>query len=203
MTVVVPHVPLPVDQTDVRYAHGPDSSRQAGVPAGETTEVVWDHSDAYPGTTRKLWVHVPVGCGLDEPAGLLVFQDGWWNLDPTGEVRAGVVLDNLVHRGEIPPTIGLFVDPGVFPEAVHPRNRNAEYDAFDDRYVEFLLTEIVPQVSGRHRLSDDPSHWAVCGGSSGGNCAFTAAWLRPDRFGNALCLLSSFAQMPAATLTPG
>ncbi|HEU4675181.1 MAG TPA: alpha/beta hydrolase-fold protein [Motilibacteraceae bacterium] len=203
MSVLVPHVALPVDQTDVRYAHGPDSFRQHGVPTGETTEFVWDRSDVYPGTTRKVWVHVPAGCGVEEPAGLMVFQDGWWNLDPAGEVRAGVVLDNLVHRGDIPPTIGVFVDPGVFPDAEQPKNRNTEYDAFDDRYVGFLLTEIVPQVRAAHRLCDDPSRWVVCGGSSGGNCAFTAAWLRPDRFGNALCFLSSFAQMPGGNPCPG
>lgn len=198
----VPYQPLPVDQTDVRYAHGPDSCRKDGVPAGETTELVWDSSEVYPGTHRRFWVHVPAGCGVEEPAGLLVFQDGWWNLDPEGEVRAGVVLDNLVHAGDVPPTIGVFVDPGVFPGAENPKNRNTEYDAFDDRYVRFLLTEIVPQVSARVAICDDPARWAVCGGSSGGNCAFTAAWLRPDRFGNALCFLSSFAQMPGGNPYP-
>lgn len=198
----MPHQPLPVDQTDVRYSHGPDSFPQDGVPPGDTLEVAWDRSEIYPGTHRKLWVHVPAGCGGGEPAGLLVFQDGWWNLDPQGEVRAGVVLDNLVHAGDIPPTVGVFVDPGIFPHAENPKNRNNEYDAFDDRYVEFLLTEIVPQVSAQVAISDDPARWAICGGSSGGNCAFTAAWLRPDRFGNALCFLSSFAQMPGGNPYP-
>ncbi|MCZ9340401.1 alpha/beta hydrolase-fold protein, partial [Streptomyces sp. TRM76130] len=131
-----------------------------------------------------------------EPASLMVFQDGWWYLDPAGEGRGAVVLDNLVHRGDIPVTIGVFVDPGVFPDAENPKNRNHEYDAFDDRYVTFLLAEIIPRVAERYTIARSPERWGICGGSSGGNCAFTAAWLRPDRFRRVIGYLSSFAQMP-------
>ncbi|MGQ4363387.1 alpha/beta hydrolase [Streptomyces sp. SAS_272] len=131
-----------------------------------------------------------------EPASLMVFQDGWWYLDPDGQVRGAIVLDNLIHRGEIPVTIGVFVDPGVLENADRSKNRNAEYDAFDDRYVTFLLTEIIPRVTRRYSIAEDADRWAVCGGSSGGNCAFTAAWMRPDKFRRVICYLSSFTQMP-------
>src|SRR6185437_6934286 len=97
--------------------------------------------------------HVPSQYRPDEPASLMVFQDGWWYLDPDGEVRGGIVLDNLVHNGDIPVTIGVFVDSGIFPGAEQPKNRNEEYDAFDDRYVEFLLTEIIPEVTSRFTIS--------------------------------------------------
>jgi Putative esterase len=63
-----------------------------------------------------------------------------------------------------------------------PENRNAEYDAFSAVYATFLLTEILPAVRDRYVISDDPDQWAVCGGSSGGSCAFTVAWMRPDRY---------------------
>ncbi|MFV2087624.1 alpha/beta hydrolase-fold protein [Micromonospora sp. LOL_021] len=82
------------------------------------------------------------------------------------------------------------------------KQRNVEYDAFDDRYATFLLTEIIPQVTGRFSITDDPDQWGICGGSSGGNCAFTAAWLRPDRFRRVLCCLSSFVQMPGGNPLP-
>ncbi len=189
-------MPLPIDQSDVRYEHGPDSAAQPGVPAGDTIEFEWTDSVVYPGTVRKFWVHVPAGYDASKPTSLMVFQDGWWYLDPEGEVRGGIVLDNLVHSGDIPVTIGVFVDPGVFPDAENPKNRNNEYDAFDDRYVNFLLTEIIPQVTERFAITDDPEQWGICGGSSGGNCAFTAAWLRPDKFRKVIGYLSSFAQMP-------
>lgn len=175
---------------------GPDSDPRPDIPAGETIELEWSQSEIYPGTSRKFWIHVPAGYSPAEPASVLVFQDGWWYLNPEGEVRAGIVLDNLVHSGAISTTIGVFVDPGVFVGAANPKNRNAEYDAFDDRYVTFLLTEIMPQVTERYEISEDPEAWGICGGSSGGNCAFTAAWLRPDRFRRVLGFLSSFTQMP-------
>ncbi|WP_285662316.1 alpha/beta hydrolase [Actinorhabdospora filicis] len=198
----VPYRPLPVDMSDVRYAHGPDSSPREGVPAGETTSFEWRDSAVYPGTSRTVWIHVPAGYDPAEPASVTLFQDGWWYLDPEGDLRGGIVLDNLVHSGQIPYTIGVFVDPGLFEGAAEPKNRNAEYDAFDDRYATFLLTEILPEVARRHPITDDPDRVAVCGGSSGGNCAFTAAWLRPDRFRRVIAFNSSFAQMPEGNPYP-
>ena len=199
MTTQVPYSPLPLDQSDVRYIHGPDSTVQAGVPAGTIAPFEWNDSSVYPGTSRKFWVYVPAQYVPTEPASLMVFQDGHYYLDPRGEVRGAIVLDNLIHRGDIPVTIGVFVDPGVFEELEDPddrKNRNAEYDAFDDRYVNFLLNEIIPEVAKRWPVSEDPDRWGICGGSSGGNCAFTAAWLRPDAFRRVICCLSSFVQMP-------
>src|SRR6478752_8105994 len=117
-------------------------------------------------------------------------------LDPEGEIRAGVVFDNLIHRGEMPVTVGVFVDPG------QPGNRNAEYDAFNDTYAAFLLREILPAVQDGYRIADDPDRWAIAGGSSGGSCAFTAAWTRPDRFRRVLSLLGSFAQLEGGNRYP-
>jgi len=202
MSAEVPYRPLPLDQTAVRYAYGPDSVARSGVPAGETVELEWRDSKVYPGTSRRFWIHVPAAYDPAEPASLTVFQDGWWYLDPDGDVRGGIVLDNLVHSGDIPVTIGLFVDPGVFEGAENPKNRNEEYDAFDERYADFLLTEIIPQVQARYAISDDPDRWGLCGGSSGGDCAFTAAWLRPDRFRRVIGFLSSFTQMPGGNPYP-
>jgi enterochelin esterase-like enzyme len=205
VTTQVPYRPIPVDQSDVRYVHGPDSTTRSGVPAGETLEFSWNDSATYPGTSRRFWVHVPASYDPAESAALMVFQDGWWYLDPEGEVRGGIVLDNLTHSGDIPTTIGVFVDPGIFEDLTDPhrrKNRNVEYDAFDDRYVTFLLNEILPQVTNRYSIDEDPERWGICGGSSGGNCAFTAAWLRPDRFRRVIGYLSSFTQMPGGSPYP-
>jgi enterochelin esterase family protein len=77
-----------------------------------------------------------------------------------------------------------------------------EYDAFDERYVSFLLDEILPQVTSHWSVTDDRDRWGICGFSSGGSCAFTAAWLRPDVFSRAICSLSSFPQMPGGNPYP-
>lgn len=205
MSTRVAYRPLPLDQSDVSYEHGPASFVQPDVPVGKTVEICLDDSAVYPGTSRKIWIHIPAAYDPAKPAALSIFQDGWWYLDPAGEVRAGMVLDNLVQHGEIPVTIGVFVDPGVFDgvnESEGRRNRNREYDAFDDRYATFLLDEVIPHVRRHVSISSDPDWWAICGGSSGGNCAFTAAWLRPDRFRRVICFLSSFAQMPGGNPYP-
>ena len=197
----VAHTPLPVDPSDIRYRHGPDSTVHEEVPAGTVTELECNDSAIYPGTSRTFWVYVPAQYDPTEPASLLVFQDGAGFLDPQDDMRAAVVLDNLIHRGDLPVTIGLFVDPGVLDGAaagdgVRNAQRNVEYDAFDDRYVTFLLDEIVPQVTARWSVTDDPDRWGICGFSSGGSCAFTAAWVRPDVFRRVVCYSSSFAQLP-------
>ncbi|GAA4261876.1 alpha/beta hydrolase-fold protein [Dactylosporangium darangshiense] len=202
VTVEVPFRPLAVDQSDVRYAHGPDSARQPGVPVGRTVEFDWNDSIVYPGTSRKFWVHLPAQYDPSQPAALMVFQDGQWYLHPDGEVRGAIVLDNLMHRGDIPVTVGVFVDPGILEGADEPKHRNVEYDAFDDRYATFLLTEIIPQVTERYSITKDSHWWGICGGSSGGNCAFTAGWLRPDKFRRVICCLSSFVQMPGGNPYP-
>jgi enterochelin esterase family protein len=193
----LPYVRQPADfSAPVRYAHGPDSFPQPGVPRGDVDEHAWNESRVFPGTSRRYRVHVPAQYSASEPAALMVFQDGRTYLDPEGEIRAGVVFDNLIHRGELPVTIGVFVDPG------EPGNKNAEYDAFSDAYATFLLAEILPAVRKRYRIADDPDRWAICGGSSGGSCAFTAAWMRPDRFRRVVSFLGSFAQLEGGNRYP-
>ncbi|ROR93755.1 enterochelin esterase family protein [Salana multivorans] len=204
MPEALPYRPMPLDLDDVRYEHGPDSSPRPGVAAGTTIELPW-RSEVFPGTIRTIWIHVPAAYDPDEPAGLLVFQDGWWYLDPEGEIRAGIVLDNLVERGEIPVTIGVFVDPGVVEAAEDPtlrKNRNVEYDAFDNRYGRFLLEEVVPEVRRRLAITDDAERWGIVGGSSGGNCAVTVGWHFPERFRRVLGFVSSFAQIPGGNPYP-
>jgi enterochelin esterase-like enzyme len=93
----------------------------------------------------------------------MVFQDGYLYLDPADEMRVPIVFDNLIDRGEMPVTIGVFVDPG------EPENRNLEYDTFSDAYATFLLTEIsrtfktatssaaMPRTGGA--ILPDALHW--------------------------------------------
>jgi enterochelin esterase-like enzyme len=191
----IPYVRSPVE-FPVTYAYGPDSFRRLGVAEGTTYEHTWDQSEVFLGTTRRYWVYVPAQYAPSTPASLMVFQDGHLYLDPDGIFRAGVVMDNLIHAGEMPVTIGVFVDPG------EPDNRNAEYDAFDAAYADFLLTEILPSVEASYSITEDPDHWAICGGSAGGNCALTVAWHRPDRFRRVLSFQGSFEQIPGGNPYP-
>jgi enterochelin esterase family protein len=126
----------------------------------------------------------------------MVVQDAEWYLDLEGETRASIVLDNLIHRGEMPVTIGVFLAPG------EPGRRNLEYDAFNDEYATFLITEIIPSVQSRYAITHDHQRWAIGGGSSGGSCAFTAAWMRPDCFRRVWSFNGSFAQLHGGNQYP-
>lgn len=194
----VPYMPLPMEQDDVEYDYGPDSTPQDDVQPGRQIQFSIDDPAHFPGTHRRVTMHIPEGVDVERPTAVTVVLDGTWYLDSSGAFRAGLVIDNLVARRGIPPMVGVFVDPGVFPHVADEdarKNRNFEYDSADDHFANFLADEVLPRVSEHLTMSTHPAHRAICGGSSGGNAAFTAAWHRPDIFGRVLALGPSFAQI--------
>ena len=189
------------------YDYGPDSSRQDGVPEGKVHRHEWNDSKIFPGTQREYLVYIPAQYDGSEPAALMVFQDGLRHADPNGSLRAPIVFDNLIAKGEMPVTVGVFINPGRMPNQKpgdKPRNRGFEYDSLGPAYVNFLLEEILPQVVADHgvKLSDAPNMRAISGGSSGASCAWTAAWERPDRFGKVLGWVGSFVDLRGAHVYP-
>ncbi len=44
-----------------------------------------------------------------------VFQDGKNYANEEGQFRVPIVFDNLIAQGEMPVTIGIFINPGAFP----------------------------------------------------------------------------------------
>src|SRR5215469_4918537 len=180
------------------YVLGPDSQRQPNVPKGTVTKYSWT-SKIYPGTGRDYWIYVPMQYKPDKPACVMIFQDGGHMVDEAGGWRVPIVLDNLIHKGEMPVTIAVFIDPGVSPAqslAQQSRyNRSFEYDALGDRYARFLIEEILPEVANRYRLSKDPNDYAIAGSSSGGIAAFNAAWNHPDQFHRVLSFIGSFTNL--------
>lgn len=190
------------------YKLGPDSKPQEGVPRGTVTKYSWTSPKVYPGTVRDYWVYVPQQYKESEPACLMVFQDGasYADVGPKAQAAVPVVFDNLIHRKEMPVTIGVFINPGKIPAAMPGQtdrnNRSFEYDTLDDRYVRFLLDEILPEVEKTHKLTHDPRGRAICGASSGGICAFTAAWERPDAFGKVLSHVGSFTNIRGGHVYP-
>ncbi len=194
---------------DSEYQLGPDSQRQPDVPVGQVTEFTWK-SQIFPGTIRRYYVYVPRQYDANVPTPLMVFQDGHAYLDPNGQMRAPIVMDNLIHRKEIPTMIGLFVDPGHRKEQLPPKpgwkpdpeNRSVEYDSMGDLYARFLIEEIIPEIKKNYNLSDDPDQRAICGMSSGGICAFTVAWERPDQFRKVLSHIGSFVDLRGGHVYP-
>ena len=159
------------------YPTPPEAVRQETVPRGQLLQGVYRGSQIYPGTERDYWLYLPAQLDVNKPAPLMVFQDGNAYCNENGGARAHIVFDNLIHEGAMPPTIGLFVNPGVIPAAHNaalPRfNRSFEYDDVSDRYARFLIDELIPFIEATHgvNISDDPNDRGICGASSGGICA--------------------------------
>src|SRR5687768_2878938 len=109
---------------DAFYKLGPDSLEQEGVPRGDIRGPYTLPSNAYPGTQHTYWVYVPAQYSPAEPASLMIFNDGQAFKNPTGNIRAQHVLDNLIYRREIPVMIGVFINPGRRPEQPEPTPQN-------------------------------------------------------------------------------
>ncbi len=170
------------------YTTHPDSVAKPGVPKGKLTAMPKWSSQVFEGTTRDWWVYVPAQSKPEAPAAVMVFQDGGGYRDfvPT-------VFDNLIAAGEMPVTVGIFLNPGTFEGG--RSNRSFEYDTLSDQYARFLLEEILPEVEKTTKLRHDPAGRAIAGISSGGICAWTVAWERPEEFGKVLSWVGSFTNI--------
>jgi enterochelin esterase family protein len=189
------------------YTLGPDSQVK-DVPHGKVLDGIWKSDKVYPGTERKYFVYVPSQYDGARPAALMVFQDGESYVKTDGAFRVPVVFDNLIAAGDMPATIGVFLNPGVIPASEpggKPRpNRSIEYDSLGDQYARFLIDEALPGLAEKHdlKITDDPDQRAICGISSGGICAWTVAWERPDSFRKVLSHIGSFTNIRGGHVYP-
>jgi len=184
------------------YKLGPDSMPKDGVPRGEVIKMPpWTNSTVFPGTHRDWWLYVPKQYAPAKPACVMVFQDGagYVNINTNGPWRVPTVFDNLIAKQDMPVTIGIFINPGMVPPAEEGQrgrsNRSFEYDTLSDQYARFLLDEILPEVGKKYNLTKDPEGRAIAGISSGGYCAWTVAWERPNEFRIVLSAVGSFTNI--------
>lgn len=178
------------------FAPHPDNQERAGVPKGMVKQMPAFESKVFAGTTRDWWLYVPAQYKPDSPAALMVFQDGGSYL------WSATTFDNLIHSGDMPVTIGVFLSPGRFEGG--RSNRSFEYDTLSDQYARFLRDEIIPEVKKSVKITDDPNRRAICGISSGGICAYTVAWEMPDLFRKVVSHVGSFTNIASGkTLREG
>lgn len=185
------------------YDFSPDSLPHDDVPKGKVTRHEWK-SEIYTNTVREYLVYVPAQYDPAKPACVMIFQDGLRHADPTGQVRATVVMDNLIHKKDMPVTIGIFINPGLIMRQgkAAVSNRSVEYDTPSDTYARFLKNEILVEVGKNYNLRKDPASYAICGGSSGGICAWSAAWFMPDQFGKVFSWVGSFTDIRGGYIYP-
>lgn len=193
-------------ETKPVWQPAPDGIASDDVPHGKVIKMPAWESTIFKDTLRDWWVYVPDQYLAEQPAALMVFQDGKGFADAKGRWRVPVVFDNLIASGEMPTTIAVLINPGNHKD--HERvknkssNRSLEYDSLGDRYARFLLDEIVPQVEQQYNISKDPAMRAIGGSSSGGICAFTVAWERPDQFSKVYSSVGSFTNLRGGNVYP-
>ncbi len=122
-----------------------------------------------------------------------------------GSLRAQNVMDNLIHRREIPIMIGVFINPGRTPEQPEPSpkgdwgdkatNRPTEYNSLDDKYAKVIVDELMPVLHEKYNISKEAKDHGIGGASSGAIAAFTVAWHRPDQFHKVLSIVGSFTNI--------
>ena len=182
------------------YMDAPEIVPGPDVPRGEIFHFTMDSADSaiFPGITgpytRDVWIYVPQQYTDGTAAPFMLVQDGGGYLDVTT-----ATLDTLIDAGEVPTMLGIFINPG--PGDGMGSERGLEYDRVSEDYTSFIETEVlpiiplVPEIAAAHpglAFTDDPWGRASMGGSSGGACAFTMGWLRPDLYRRILTYSGTF-----------
>jgi len=184
------------------------SVEKTGVPKGEIIKLTLEDSKIFPGTWREYWIYVPKQYNPAKPACVFVCQDGI-------QFNAPTVFDNLIAKGEMPVTIGVFVSPGRLRSgddktALDRYNRSFEYDGLGDAYARFILKEVLPDVE-KHKtadgraihLSDKGNDRAIGGASSGAIAAFTVAWEHPVAFSRVFSSIGTYVSLRGGDRYPG
>ncbi len=197
--------------TDLYYQLAPDATAHEGVPRGEIRGPFTLPSEAYPGTQHTYWVYVPAQYDAASPASLMIYNDGQAFMAPEGDVRAQIVMDNLIYRREIPVMIGVFINPGRRPDQPEPTlsnwgdrdtNRPTEYNTLDDKYARVIVDELMPVLYKEYNISKDAERHGIGGSSSGAIAAFTVAWERPNDFRKVLSNVGSFTNLRGGNAYP-
>jgi enterochelin esterase family protein len=153
-----------------------------GLPAGKVEEI--EVESKILNSQRKAWIYVPAGydSARSSPYPLLACFDGFVYSSPEW-VPSPTILDNLIRAGKIPPTLAVFIDQSA--------RRNLELSN-NPQFVDFVASELLPQVRKRWRATSDPAQTTVCGSSAGGLASAFAAFRHPEVFGNVLSQSGAF-----------
>jgi len=167
----------------------PWTVRRPDLPAGQVE--IRHVKSAILGNEREVWVYTPVGYSAKgAPYNLLVLFDGWWYNDNWIPTRT--ILDNLIERGLVPPTVAVLVDNSP------PEQRNTEL-VHNASFADFIAKELVPWVRQSYHVSSDPARNVVGGLSNGGLAAAFIAWRHSDVFGNVQSQSGAFWQGPTSS----
>ncbi len=196
-----PYTPAP--ETTMHLNNAP-KGKVNGIEVGGANPkpLIYSAMANYPGLNKMLkyeyWIYVPAQYKAGCAAALMVFQDGIHFVGTDdAKLNLPTVMDNLIASGDMPVTIGLFVNPGEPGDGHYDGqegpNRSQQYDTNSPVYSTFLIDELLPNVVFKdYSIVTDPDGWGTSGHSSGGIAAFMTGWYRPEKFRKLLTLDASF-----------
>jgi enterochelin esterase family protein len=129
---------------------------------------------------RRVTLYFPARMRRSRRYPLLVVHDGGDYLRYSG---LKTVLDNLIHRLEIPEMIVALT---------YPRERLSEYGC-SDAHARFLSEELVPRLEAALPVSPRPQDRCLMGSSFGAVACLHAAWRNPGFWGRLMLQSGSFA----------
>ena len=130
--------------------------------------------------SRDVEIYLPAQFRRSRTYPLLVVHDGH---DYLRYADLKIVLDNLIHRLEI---------PAMIVALTQSPDRLVEYTG-DYRHAQFLVDDLLPAVSATFPLIDDKKARGLAGASLGGVATLHAASRYPALFGQLLLQSGSFA----------
>jgi len=137
------------------------------------------HSDAL-STSRKLSIYRPTPYKENGRYPLLIVHDGG---DYVRFAALQTILDNLIHRFEIPGLIAVFT---------HPEDRMEQYRD-STAHARFLVEELLPALERELPLIKTPAGRCLMGASLGAVASLSTAVRCPGVFGRLLLQSGSFA----------
>ncbi|WP_449473773.1 ATP-binding cassette domain-containing protein [Sphingobium chungangianum] len=180
-----------------QYSIGTASLPRIGVTEGSVFSLSLAPSLTFPCCSHDAWLYLPANYDGQAPLAFMLFQDGWWFMTSDGPWKVPTVLNNLIADGDLPPMAVLFLEAGkpTRPGGLSNEQKSLEYDSVNADYVNFVLEEVLPEVRKHAVIKEDPEEWGIAGFGSGGICAFTAAWHRPDKFSKVFSACGSFVDI--------
>ena len=182
------------DPLNRQTAHDPFGANSVCYAAGyQVPDWTLEDPEARPGTvedheidakafggTRNVKVYLPARMRLTRRYPLLVLHDG---NDYLRFSRLQTVLDNLIHRLEIPPMIVV---------GTQSPDRMKEYMA-DAAHASFVVQDLLPALEAAFPVAKDPAQRGIGGASLGAVASLSTAWRYPGTFSRLLLQSGSFA----------
>jgi enterochelin esterase-like enzyme len=132
------------------------------------------------GGERRFTLYLPARFRRTRTYPLLVVHDGGDYLNYAG---MKVILDNLIHRLEVPEFVAVFS---------HPEKRLIEY-ANSPAHARFITEELIPSLEAELPLMARAEGRCLMGASFGAVASFSTAWRAPGFYGRLLLQSGSFA----------